>query len=326
MFNQIIYFGAPGTGKSYKVKKMLENEPKENIYRVTIHQEYTYSDFVGQLLPVKRGDSINFEFIEGPFIESLKAAFKDSSKSIFLVLEEISRGNVASIFGDIFQLLDRDKNFKSKYPIRNKNIADKIPELIGDEIYLPTNFNIICTVNMNDQNVNPMDTAFKRRFEWRYMGTSPVVDEYGHRLKKLNNPKLVIRYKENTLETNWQSFYTSLNLFITDKSKGLGHSEDKQIGQFFIIFNEFDIERSYSENNQFKENALLNIDKDIKNKLLMYLWEDIQRHSAFADTTLFREDISTFEYIYNNYDNQQIFSTTFLEDFLLPNKELYPYS
>ena len=119
----------------------------------------------------------HFTFKEEPFTQALMEAYADSSKEVFLILEELSRGNVAAIFGDIFQLLDRDSHFVSRYPIRNKNIADKIPSLLTDEVKLPSNFNIICTVNMNDQNVFPMDTAFKRRFDWEYISIDPVIDK-----------------------------------------------------------------------------------------------------------------------------------------------------
>ncbi|WP_199219392.1 AAA family ATPase, partial [Staphylococcus haemolyticus] len=108
------------------------------------------------------------------FTRALKEAFEEFDKPVYLVIEEVSRGNVAAIFGDIFQLLDRDEYFQSKYPIRNKDVANEIVELDNDMVYLPSNFNIIGTVNTNDQSVFPMDTAFKRRFDWEYVSVKPV--------------------------------------------------------------------------------------------------------------------------------------------------------
>ena len=130
-------------------------------------------------------------------------------------------------------MLDRDEYFQSKYPIRNKDVANEIVELDNDMVYLPSNFNIIGTVNTNDQSVFPMDTAFKRRFDWEYVSVKPVKDDKGN-IIEINNPKIrLIDFNNNYIEIDWFRFYNSLNNFITDKSKGLGKSEDKQIGQFF---------------------------------------------------------------------------------------------
>ena len=197
MHEQIIYFGAPGTGKSHFVNEHLKSVQEENVFRVTIFPEFSYSDFIGQLLPKETPTgSIKFEFEEGQFTKALKKAFKDTSKDVYLVLEEISRGNIAAIFGDTFQLLDRDEEFKSKFKIRNKDIASRIPSLSSDNVYLPSNFNIICTVNTNDQSVYPLDTAFKRRFEWSYMSTQPAKKAGTSNVDvELNNPLIKIRYK-----------------------------------------------------------------------------------------------------------------------------------
>ena len=251
MHEQLILFGAPGTGKSFEVKDRLAAYGDDKKFRVTIHPEFLYTDFVGQLLPdTSPGATSPFTFKEGPFTQALMEAYSDSNKEVFLILEELSRGNVAAIFGDIFQLLDRDSHFESRYPIRNKNIADKIPTLVTDEIKLPSNFNIICTVNMNEQNVFPMDTAFKRRFEWEYVSTEPVINKNtGVRDSQLNNPKINIAIdsnRDNDLETTWQSFYMALNSFITDKNNGMGKKEDKQVGQFFVDFNSSLVADSHS--------------------------------------------------------------------------------
>lgn len=331
MYEQIIYFGAPGTGKSHLVKEKLKGVNKDKVFRVTIHPEFTYSDFVGQLLPEENPatKSVEFPFKEGPFTRALIEAFNDNSQSVYLILEELSRGNVAAIFGDIFQLLDRNERFESKYPVRNKNIADKIVQLLTDEIYLPSNFNIIGTVNVNDQNVFPMDTAFKRRFNWEYVSSRPALDKHGNRDTKLNNPKLLIAVDTDpthNLETTWQSFYTALNIFITDKEKGLGKSEDKQLGQFFVDFGKQLTIDSHSGTATVASDAEKKINNIIKNKLLLYLWQDVQGSSTFnTSAKLFAKGIGSFDDLYDKYGKDKVFSDSFIEDFLKPNLSKYPY-
>ena len=327
MYRQEVYYGAPGTGKSFSVDKILEPIDSAKKFRVTIHPEYTYSDFIGQLLPsASEEHPVDFKFKTGPFTDALKEAYADASKEVFLIIEELSRGNAAAIFGDIFQLLDRNQIGVSKYPIRNKDIADQIPTLLTDEIRLPSNFNILCTVNTNDQNVYPMDTAFKRRFDWKYVSTSPALKEDGDgRDKTLNNPKLLVNANP-IVETNWQSFYIALNSFITDKNNGLGKDEDKQVGQFFIDFPTTVITESYSEENEIKSAALIKINDIIKNKLLQYLWQDVQGNSSFGTTvSLFDSDISSFEKLYTSYDTNKVFSDAFIEGFLRPNCNEYSF-
>lgn len=327
MYRQEVYYGAPGTGKSFSVDKILETVDSAKKFRVTIHPEYTYSDFIGQLLPnASEVHPVEFKFKTGPFTDALKEAYADASQEVFLIIEELSRGNAAAIFGDIFQLLDRDQLGISKYPIRNKDIADEIPTLLTDEIRLPSNFNILCTVNTNDQNVYPMDTAFKRRFDWKYVSTSPALNEDGTgRDKTLNNPKLFIN-ADPVIETNWQSFYMALNSFITDKNNGLGKDEDKQVGQFFIDFPAALISASHSEDDAVKSPAIIKINDIIKNKLLQYLWQDVQGSSSFGTTiSLFDSTISSFEKLYTNYETNKVFSDAFIERFLRPNCNEYSF-
>lgn len=331
MHEQLILFGAPGTGKSYEIKDRLATYGDDKKFRVTIHPEYLYTDFVGQLLPdTSAGATSPFTFKEGPFTQALMEAYADSSKEVFLILEELSRGNVAAIFGDIFQLLDRDSHFVSRYPIRNKNIADKIPTLTTDEVKLPSNFNIICTVNMNDQNVFPMDTAFKRRFEWEYISTDPIVDKItGVRDSHLNNPKMKIAIdsiRTNDLITTWQSFYMALNKFITDKQNGMGKKEDKQVGQFFINFNDALVLDSHSAISATADVAAEKINKMIKNKLLIYLWQDVQGVTSMkSSVSLFDRAINSYDDLYKKYGTDKVFSDEFINGFLVPALTSYPY-
>ena len=329
MHKQVIYYGAPGTGKSYAVDKLVKSRPgNPAIVRVTIHPEYTYMDFVGQLLPSKAAiNGSYFEFVSGPFTVALKEAYADLNREVYLILEELSRGNVAAIFGDVFQLLDRDEYFKSRYPVYNANIASMIPSLCGDEISLPSNLNIIGTVNVNDQNVFAMDTAFKRRFDWEYISSEPAKNAMGNTDSKLNNVKLIVDNIEGAkIQTNWLSFYVALNRYIVDKNRGMGRSEDKQIGQFFLSFSDHIVDMSYSSDPGIAAKAQKTVDSAIRNKLLLYLWEDVQGSSSFMrGKSLFNVDVVSFDDLYYGYGTRQIFSSDFIDSFLEPHKNDYPY-
>ena len=131
---QVIYFGVPGTGKSYSIsQKIKEYYPdydeklniNKNVFRTTIHSEYSYFDFVGNILPVSKNNIIDYRFVPGIFTLALYRAYTDN-KPVFLVLEEMSRGNIAAIFGDLFQLLDRDHKGNSDYSINHQIICDYI--------------------------------------------------------------------------------------------------------------------------------------------------------------------------------------------------------
>ncbi|PWZ83421.1 hypothetical protein DD879_12800, partial [Staphylococcus pseudintermedius] len=168
-------------------------------------------------------------FKPGVFTQALAKALLFKDKDIFLVLEEMSRGNVASIFGDIFQLLDRDYSGESEYVINNNLISTflKRKGIENDKIFLPSNLHILGTVNTSDQNVNVIDTAFKRRFGFIYVDVKPVYNADGY---PLNSYEFSLG---GDFVFEWNKLYMSLNKFITEV---LELPEDKQIGQFFIKF------------------------------------------------------------------------------------------
>lgn len=305
---QKIYYGAPGTGKSFEVNKYLreKNIPDERIFRITFHLEYTYNDFTGQLLPtvVRTGEhagDITYAYEKGVFTLALEKAYEDTSKEVYLVLEEMSRGNCAAIFGDIFQLLDREKDGVnrgySRYFINNAVISKDIIAIDGDRVKLPPNLSILGTVNTSDQNVFVMDTAFKRRFEWKYISTKAVKDENDN---YLNNIVITLNDGSGTpVEIQWVDLYSKLNIFISSDDK-LGLGEDKQIGQFFI---EFDTDENWETHKE-----------QIKNKLLHFLWFDINQSSYRADVRLFDESIKNFSDLYDTFAaDGKIFSTAFFE-------------
>ena len=283
---RVIYFGAPGTGKSHAIDKILQKEaPKRNI-RTTFHPDTDYSSFVGCFKPTMRNGSIVYEFTAQAFINAYIAAWSDISKPFYLVIEEINRGNCAQIFGDIFQLLDRNQSGESSYSIKPDTdlqiyIGDKlntipnIPEEVrtGMEMKLPSNMFIYATMNTSDQSLFPIDSAFKRRWDWRYTAIRPGDNEHA----------IVVGDKRYS----WTSFIRLVNEKIYDLTK----SEDKQLGYWFI---------KPDENN--------NINWDLfVSKVVFYLWNDVIKDYAnmekydspfgkkFAFTTFFDEEGNPIE-------------------------------
>lgn len=230
---QKIYIGPPGSGKSYLCRDLV------NVTRIVFHPEYENSDFIGSLLPVDSDGKIKYTFVPGPFTKILEKALHNREAQYNLLIEEMTRGNCAAIFGEIFQLLDRDENGNSQYAINNDAIQDYLKI---DSIYLPNNLNIIGTVNSSDQNVFPMDTAFKRRFELVYV--KPIEDGYEE------NDFLIMGYK-------WSDLCRNINKLICDNEH---LAEDKQIGFYFI------------KKAQTSEQELANIQK-----LCIYLWHDVDK-------------------------------------------------
>ncbi len=304
---QIIYYGAPGTGKSFFIDEYMKKNciPDDRIFRTTFHPEYSYSDFVGQLLPsVKKisgttSTTINYEFSKGIFTKALEKAYSDTSKEVFLIIEEMSRGNCAAIFGDIFQLLDRENSGVNKgysrYFICNEMISKDIVAILDDHVKLPANLSIFGTVNTCDQNVFTMDTAFKRRFEWKYISTKPVPAGKSYK----NNIDIELYDGFTKLNISWVDLYGVLNKFIAD-SRWLELGEDKQLGQFFI---EFDIKKGFIGNKE-----------KIQNKLLQFLWDDVHSIAYKNNVKLFCDEVRSFSDLYERFgDDKQIFSSTFFE-------------
>lgn len=306
---QTIFYGAPGTGKSYKIDtNILSGVDDDHIFRITFYPDFSYSDFVGQLLPnvlppASPGgtSTITYEFQKGVFTLALEKAYENNAEDVYLVIEEMSRGDCAAIFGDIFQLLDRHKTGAdlgySRYFINNKMISKDIVALPGDKVRLPANFHILGTVNTSDQNVFVMDTAFKRRFDWEYISPNPIPKNSASGEFE-NNVNLQIVDGTTIKTIPWVDFYQKLNEFIAD-ARYLDLGEDKQLGPFFI---EFDMAGSAADHK-----------KKIQNKLLNYLWTDVDKASFKSDVRLFKSDIGTFKKLYEEFEkDHQIFSDTFL--------------
>jgi putative restriction enzyme len=300
---QIMLYGAPGTGKSYSISSLIRqsypgfNECDDNpyVFRTTIYRDYSYFDFVGNIMPVTKDGKISYEFVPGIFTTALFAALRnqDSGIDVYLILEEMSRGDIASIFGDIFQLLDRDDTGKSMYGINNKSIYEYLilngAIKPGYKIVIPKNLHIIGTVNTSDQNVNVIDTAFKRRFDFKYVGVEPIKSNNGY----VNN--FSIKFTSDN-QYEWVKLYQAINHVIIND---LGLAEDKQLGPFFL---------------KDKGNDDLNRDQ-VANKLLHYLWQDVERVS-YTSGSLFADGITSFSQLYYAFEKQEnILSKSVIEQY-----------
>lgn len=260
----VILYGVPGAGKSWTIKHEYCDD-NERMERIIFHPDYTYSDFVGQILPrVNEDSSVSYEFTPGPFTNLLKKAYLKPEEEYFLIIEEINRGNAPAIFGDIFQLLDRNKDGASEYEITNNDVANIIYD--GDKnrkVSIPSNMSIICTMNTSDQNVFTLDTAFQRRWQMRLIKNEFINDE---------NEANFAKTKILDTEVTWEHFVTSINEIILSKNFGITSSEDKRLGTHFVSGEDL----KYNENDE-KQNSRF------PEKVLKYLWDD-----AFKFT---REDI-----------------------------------
>lgn len=271
---QTIYYGCPGTGKSFKVKcdtegedgdatiwyekptdedkscKKFEGIPTDeekknltnNIFRTTFHPDYDYATFVGCYKPVKEGAAIDYKFIPQVFTNAYVCAYRHREDPIYLIIEEINRGNCAQIFGDLFQLLDRT-NGESDYAIKPDTELAKYLASQGvpsEELKLPDNLHIYATMNTSDQSLFPMDSAFKRRWAMEYM---PI----NYTQKKASTFSIEVAGKKYP----WIKFLEMVNERIVNATD----SEDKQMGEFFI-------KESVNE-------------REFINKVMFYLWNDV---------------------------------------------------
>nr|DAO50514.1 MAG TPA: AAA domain protein [Caudoviricetes sp.] len=309
-----ILFGAPGTGKSHRLKEDLcrnkENEKLEkgmyegllvgcenNYERVTFHPDYSYANFVGTYKPIPARDEfgkdvITYKYVPGPFMRSyvkaLKSKLSANPKPIVIIIEEINRANVAAVFGDIFQLLDRKSDNTSEYPIQasediKKYLADELGGEPDDyqEIKLPENLFIWATMNSADQGVFPMDTAFKRRWDFTYLG----IDENEEGIEKF---EVILGKENNQRKVNWNKLRKAINKKLSD----FKINEDKLIGPYFI-----------------SKNVLEDSDKFIKtfkNKVIMYLFDDAAKHKRsllFENVT----DSNIYSEVCNNFEDRGVF-------------------
>lgn len=279
-----IFYGTPGCGKSYHIEYELlgrdkdtkkynpDNYAEENVIRTTFYQDYSNTDFVGQILPkIVRGkngekDSVEYVFNPGPFTLALIQAISNPTQKVALVVEEINRGNAPAIFGDIFQLLDRDDDCISEYGIVNVGVMDYLnnytfnidgedKKFIFKDIKIPGNMYIYATMNTSDQNVYTLDTAFVRRWS----------------REKIQNSFKKCKFKDVAVPgmTNytWEEFVTGINNRITSHLEDLQVNEDKQIGAYFV------------KEKFLKESSA----EEFAYKVFDYLWSDVAKldHGVF---------------------------------------------
>lgn len=372
---QTIFFGSPGTGKSFKIKdKILDGVDDNFIFRTTFHPDTDYASFVGCYKPttmsnkttahkiigyetlveklreylersyvdpktqksyknvnkacvvfgfdhydsiismlnedndehsiksliseaygkdnttydtplragmtaketmlenIEQSSRITYDFAPQTFTNAYVKAWKDTTKPVYIVIEEINRGNCAQIFGDLFQLLDRDDNGVSEYPIKaDADLTKYLQEELGTnhegiadgKIKLPANLYILATMNTSDQSLFPMDSAFKRRWEWKYVPTSVIGDKKKTlQVESKEETVLLNREQEKKVlrlgmyEYDWSVFLEKINKCITDAT----HSDDKQLGFWFV--------------KTPKDSNLINIETFVS-KVIFYLWTDV---------------------------------------------------
>jgi hypothetical protein len=268
--NQIFY-GAPGTGKSHKVNELILG--KENrTERIIFHPEYDYSSFVGGYKPISIDDEIKYQFVPQVFTNIYIDAWKNSNNDYYLVIEEINRGNCAEIFGDIFQLLDRNSDYtitpskELKEYLENELAIEGKDGIVNGKMRLPQNLNILATMNTSDQSLFPMDSAFKRRWDWEYM---PIVYKETNEDGKENKSYKYIVYIDSSLSFKWLDFIKSANNIIRE-NPNLGM--DKCIGNYFI---------------NCEENAIQLA--EFIHKAIFYLWNDVFKDET---NTIFEENTS----------------------------------
>jgi len=269
--NRII-FGAPGTGKSFTVNKE-KNELLAGggaYERVTFHPDYTYANFVGTYKPVpckdnNGNDAITYEYVPGPFMRLYAKALQNSMsydpQPHLLVIEEINRANVAAVFGDVFQLLDRGDDEVSEYPIQaSEDIKKYLARELGgkpddySEIQIPDNMFIWATMNSADQGVFPMDTAFKRRWDFTYLGIDDSEDG-------IQGKKVVLGQGEYQRTVEWNALRRAINTELLSYKV----NEDKLMGPYFIA------KKNLPEGEMFDTASFVRI---FKNKVIMYLFDD----------------------------------------------------
>ncbi|WP_235985171.1 AAA family ATPase [Acinetobacter baretiae] len=280
-YNKIIY-GAPGAGKSATVS----NRVSKNYIRTVFHPETQYSDFIGCLKPHIDSDTrnITYSFRKGPFIQILEKALLDPENHYYLIIEELNRANTAAVFGEIFQLLDRDAEGKSEYPIliQDSDLYDSLKDIKGletheniskRELIIPGNLSIIATMNSSDQAVFPLDTAFKRRWSFEYLPidfTNCAIGEIPTNHSEL--PKV-----------EWENFAHAINTVLIQ----LKVVEDKLLGPWFIKDSDLTTDT---------------VKDTLIGKICSYLWDDALKYKNKNDE-IFKREILSYGQLHQMYSN-----------------------
>lgn len=266
----VIYYGAPGCGKSIKVRKINSKEGLKEL-RTTFYSDYTNGEFIGQVVPkVDKSGKIYYEIEPGYFTKILFDAMTHPTQKYCLVIEEINRGNASAIFGDVFQLLDRDKDGNSEFEISNDIINqyfnNKGYKLKDDKIKIPSNLWIKATMNTSDQNVYMLDTAFKRRWKLeKIINEFDDAEEYDNILRSMLIP--------GSKNVTWEMFKNKINKAIFERNPYGVNAEDKQLGKYFVGKDAL----VYKDGTFEVYSNIEDVKKAFAEKVLMYLWDDIAK-------------------------------------------------
>ena len=269
-----IYYGAPGTGKSFTVDQFVSKRSSLKPIRTVFHPDTQYSDFTGSIKPTMKGQDIHYEFRPGPFTNALVKALNNKEEPVFLIIEEINRAPAAAVFGELFQLLDR-VNGESKYPIDasdpdmlayiNREIKEDINKI--SQLYIPKNLSILATMNSSDQAVMPMDTAFKRR--WSFVYTKMDFNN-----PDIANSHIQLALDDDIYEITWPILAKEINNILVAR----GVEEDRLLGPLFVTSSELNTDRT--------------IKQTMSGKLFVYLWDDVLRH--YGRDAIFSSKYTTF--------------------------------
>lgn len=309
--SNVLLYGVPGSGKSWTIEHEYCKKGT-NVERLVFHPDYTYSDFIGQILPnVDEEGQVSYKFTPGPFTNILHDAYNDPEKEYILIIEEINRGNAPAIFGEVFQLLDRKTELReadddgypvgtSEYGITNANIAKIVYGDTRHKVRIPSNLSIIGTMNTSDQNVFTLDTAFQRRWEMRL-----IENNFEHVDRSLADAEIL------DTGVTWQTFCTEINSIIVGNNARMTSAEDKRLGAYFVhlkdlMYNdemgnlsegEYDTLRKKEQSGTITEmendrlyaiRSAMKQNRKFPEKVIKYLWDDafkFNREIVFETTT-----------------------------------------
>ena len=291
----VLLYGVPGSGKSWTIDHEYCKK-NTNVERLVFHPDYTYSDFIGQILPnVSDDGQVSYKFTAGPFTNILSDAYAHPQEEYILIIEEINRGNAPAIFGEVFQLLDRKAEIRdidddgypigtSEYGITNANIAAIVYGDAKHKVRIPSNLSIVGTMNTSDQNVFTLDTAFQRRWEMRL-----IENDFSNVDGSLANAKIL------DTEVTWKDFCVAINDIVVGNSARMTSAEDKRLGAYFVHLHDlkfdaemgdlkdYDVLRKKESNNELSEDEKTQIanirtamrqNRKFPEKVIKYLWDD----------------------------------------------------
>lgn len=309
--SNVLLYEVPGSGKSWTIEHEYCKKGT-NVERLVFHPDYTYSDFIGQILPnVDEEGQVSYKFTPGPFTNILHDAYNNPEKEYILIIEEINRGNAPAIFGEVFQLLDRKTELReadddgypigtSEYGITNANIAKIVYGDARHKVRIPSNLSIIGTMNTSDQNVFTLDTAFQRRWEMRL-----IENNFEHVDRSLADAEIL------DTGVTWQTFCTEINNIIVGNNARMTSAEDKRLGAYFVhlkdlMYNdemgnlsdgEYDALRKKEQSGTITETekdrlyairSAMKQNRKFPEKVIKYLWDDafkFNREIVFETTT-----------------------------------------